>query len=151
MNGAIHTTYFDDVVVGEEVCSAARTVTEADVMRYCQLAGDYDPTATDDEFARATEFGNRIAPYVMVLTFSSGLSWRIPRPPLAIMAFMGLEWEFFKPVRIGETVYCRLKSTAKRKMKEGGVVIQEHSILNQHNELVQRGKVTFLVASRPPA
>lgn len=144
-------TYFDDVVVGEEVRTAARTVTEADVVRYCQFSGDYDPMAIDEEHARTTGLGGRVAPHFIVHTLSSGLSWRIPRPPLAIMAFMGLEWQYFKPIRIGETVYCRLKSTAKRKMKEGGVVIQEHLVLNQHNELVQQGKVTFLVASRPPA
>jgi len=149
MRDSAYATYFDDVVVGEEVHTAARTLTEADVLRYCQLSGDHDPMAINDEFARTTELAGRIAPHVMVLTVSSGLSWRIPQPPLAITAFMGLEWEFFKPIRIGDTVRSRLKVMAKRKMKEGGVVIQQHLVMNQQDELVQRGRVTFLVASRP--
>ena len=114
--------FFDEVVVGDEAVTPGRTITEADVVRYAQLSGDYDPRAVDVEFARANEFG-RVVPDLLVPVFSSGLSWRIPRLPLAIMAFMGLEWQFFKPIRIGDTVSLRLRATAKRKMKEVGVVI----------------------------
>ena len=144
-----HILYFDDVGVGDEAVSPGRTVTEADVARYVQLSGDWSPASTDEEFARDTEFGGRVAPDLMIPGFSSGLTWRNPRPPLAVAAFMGLEWQFYKPIQIGDTLHVRLRAMAKRKMKQGGVIIQEHAIINQHDEMVQRGKVTFLVASRP--
>lgn len=150
MTGTGHVLYyFDEVVVGDEVLTSGRTITEADVARYHHLSGEDNPMATDDEFAKKSELGGRVASDLMVFLITSGLSWHIPRPPLAIMAFMGFEWQFFKPIRIGDTLHLRLKSMAKRKIKESGIVIQEHLVVNQRDELVQRGKVTFLVASRP--
>lgn len=149
MNVAEHILYFDDVVIGDEAVSPGRTVTEADVARYVQLSGDFSLLGTDEEFARHSEFGGRVVPDLMGPCFSSGLSWRNPRPPLAVAAFMGIEWRFFKPIRIGDTLHIRLRAMAKRKMKQGGVIIQEHAIINQNDEMVQRAKMTFLVASRP--
>jgi acyl dehydratase len=151
MTQAEHVLYFDEVVVGDEVLTAGRTITEADVARYHHLSDEDNPMATDDEFARKSGLGERVVSDLMVPMISSGLTWRIPQPPLAIMAFMGFEWQFFKPIRIGDTLHLQLKAMAKRKLKEGGVVIQQHTVINQRDEVVQRGKVTFLVASRPGA
>ncbi len=151
MTQAEHVLYFDEVVVGDEVLTAGRTITEADIARYHHLSGEDNPMATDAEFARTSGLGERVVSDLMVPMISSGLTWRIPQPALAIMAFMGFEWQFFKPIRIGDTLHLQLKAMAKRKLKEGGVVIQQHTVINQRDEVVQRGKVTFLVASRPAA
>ena len=55
------------------------------------------------------------------------------------------------PARVGDTIRSVSKTVAKRSMKEGGVVIEERSILNQRGEIVQRGRLTLLVAKRPSA
>ena len=73
----------------------------------------------------------------------------LPQPPLVVLAFMGFEWRFLKPTRVGDTIRSVSKTVAKRSMKEGGVVIEERSILNQHGEVVQSGRLTLLVAKRP--
>jgi len=92
-----------------------------------------------------------VIPELIPLCMSSGLGWRVPQPPLVVLAFMGFEWRFLKPSRVGDTIRSVSKTVAKRSMKEGGVVIEERSILNQRDEIVQSGRLTLLVAKRPPA
>jgi acyl dehydratase len=142
-------SYFEDVEVGMAAETPGRTLTEADIVQYAGLAGDWDPRSTDAEYASGTEVGARSVPDLLPLCISSGLGWRIPHPPLAVLAFMGFEWTFHLPLRIGDTIRCRTRAAAKRNMKDGGVVIEEREIVNQRDEVVQSGKVTFLVAKRP--
>jgi acyl dehydratase len=68
-----------------------------------------------------------------------------------VLAFMGFEWRFHHPTRVGDTIRSVSTTVAKRSLKEGGVVIEERSILNQRNEVVQSGRLTLLVAKRPVA
>ena len=86
---------------------------------------------------------------LLPLCISSGLTWRVPAPPLAVMAFMGFEWRFLRTAQVGDTIRSRSRTVAKRSLREGGVVIEEREILNQRGELVQSGKITLLVARRP--
>jgi acyl dehydratase len=64
---------------------------------------------------------------------------------------MGFDWQFFKPTRVGDTIRSVSTTVAKRSMREGGVVIEERRILNQAGDVVQSGRLTLLVAKRPPA
>ncbi|MBI4588992.1 MAG: MaoC family dehydratase N-terminal domain-containing protein [Candidatus Rokubacteria bacterium] len=143
--------YFEDVVVGEPLETPARTLTEADVVGYVGLTGEWDPLTTDEAFARHSEFGARVIPDLLPLCISSGLGWRVPQPPLVVRAFMGFEWKFFLPLKIGDTIRSRSRTVAKRSVKDGGVVVEEREILNQRGEIVQSGRLTLLVAKRPPA
>ena len=142
--------YFEDVVVGEPLETPARTLTEADVVWYVGLTGEWDPLTTDAEVARRSEVGTRVIPDLLPLCISSGLGWRVPQPPLAVLAFMGFEWTFSLPLRIGDTIRSRSRTVAKRAMKDGGVVVEEREILNQRGQVVQSGRLTVLVAKRPP-
>ena len=67
------------------------------------------------------------------------------------MAFMGFEWEVLHPVRVGDTIHSRSRTAVKRSMREGGVVVEERQVINQHGAVVQKGRFTFLVAKRPTA
>jgi hypothetical protein len=90
-------------------------------------------------------------PDLLPLCLSSGLGWRVPQPPLAVLAFMGFEWKFHQPLRIGDTIRSRSRTAAKRSLKEGGVIFEDREILNQHGEVVQSGRLTLLVAKRGAA
>ena len=90
-------------------------------------------------------------PDLIPLCMSSGLGWRVPQPPLVVLAFMGFEWRFHRPTRVGDTIRSVSTTVAKRSMKEGGVVIEERSILNQRNEVVLEGLMKFLIRRRNPA
>ncbi len=142
--------YFEDVEVSLPLETPGRTLTEADVVWFVGLSGEWDPRTTDEEFSRRTEVGVRVIPDLLPLCISSGLGWRVPQPPLAVLAFMGFEWKFLLPLRIGDTIRSRSRTVAKRSMKDGGVVVEEREILNQRGEVVQSGRLTLLVAKRPP-
>ncbi len=141
--------YFEDVVVGEPVETPALTLTEAHMVRYAGLAGDWEPRSTDEVASRRSERGGRVIPDLLPLCISSGLGWRVPKSPLAVLAFMGFEWKFSLSLRIGDTIRSRSRTVAKRSMKDGGVVVEEREILNQRGEVVQSGRLTLLVAKRP--
>jgi acyl dehydratase len=130
--------YFEDVQTGMPLETPAMTLTETHAALFASLGA-----------ARPAEPGT--IPDLLPLCLSSGLGWRVPQPPLVVLAFMGFEWRFLKPTRVGDTIRSVSKTVAKRSMKEGGVVIEERSILNQHGEIVQSGRLTLLVAKRPAA
>ena len=137
MTGAARAcTYFEDVEVGGEHQTPAMTLTETHVTLYTGVTGDASP-----------ESG--IAPEILALCLATGLGWRIPRPPLVVLAFMGIEWKIVKPVRVGDTIRALSRTTVKRGMREGGVVMEDHAIVDQRGETLQHGRFTFLVARRP--
>ena len=131
--------YFEDVEKGVPLETPGVTLTEAHVSLFAGVTGDAalrDPGAVPD---------------LLTLCLSSGLGWRVPRPPLAVLAFMGFEWRFFGPVRVGDTIHSVSRTLTKRSMREGGAIIEERRIVNQRGETVQSGKLTLLVARRPVA
>jgi len=128
--------YFEDIQVGISLETPGMTLTETHVALFGGL--------TESRPADA-----RTVPDLLPLCLSGGLGWRFPQPPVVVLAFMGFEWKFLAPTRVGDTIRCVSKSLAKRLMKDGGVVVEERRILNQRDELVQQGKITLLVAKRP--
>jgi acyl dehydratase len=141
--------YFEDVEVGPAPETPGRTLTEADVVQFAGLTGEWEPRSTDAEAARRAGAAGRVIPALLPLCVSSGLGWRVPQPPLAVLAFMGFEWSFALPLRIGDTIRSRSRTVAKRALKDGGVIVEEREILNQRGEVVQSGRLTLLVAKRP--
>ena len=131
--------YFEDVEKGVPLETPGITLTPAHVALFAGATGDALPRNLG------------AVPDLLPLCLSSGLGWRVPRPPLAVLAFMGFEWRFIEPVRIGDTIHSVSRTLTKRRMREGGVVIEERRIVNQRGETVQSGKLTLLVARRPVA
>ena len=130
--------YFEDVQTGVPFETPGMTLTETHAALFNSL-----------NTTRPGEPGS--IPDLLPLCVSSGLGWRVPQPPLVVLAFMGFEWRFLKPARVGDTIRSVSKTVAKRSIKEGGVVVEERSILNQRDEVVQSGRLTLLVAKRPTA
>lgn len=128
--------YFEDVVLRGVVDTPALTLTEAHVAIYSGVSHE-----------TAAEPG--LVPELLPLCLTTGLGWRVPQPPLAVLAFMGFEWEVLQAVRVGDTIYSRSKTVVKRSMREGGVIVEERQVINQRGEVVHRGRFTFLVAKRP--
>jgi acyl dehydratase len=138
---------FEDLEVGRRTFSSRRTLTESDIVSFAGLSGDFNPLHMDEEFAKGTLFGKRIAHGLLGLSISSGL--QSFEPPWQVMAFMGLDWKFSKPIFIGDTICCI--SEVKRKKDGGpdrGVVIVDRKLINQREEVVQEGSFTLLVKKR---
>ena len=133
---ARHAMYFEDLAVGEREETPAMTITEAHVALYRGLTGDDSPPG--------------LVPDLLPLCLCTGLGWRVARPPLAVLAFMSVDWQIARPARVGDTVRCRLQTTAKRAMREAGVIIEAQEVVDQRGDLVQSGRFTVLIARRPP-
>ena len=131
--------YFEDVEKGVPLETPGITLTAAHVTLFAGVTGDAAPRESG------------AVPDLLPLSLSSGLGWRVPRPPLAVLAFMGFEWRFLGPVRVGDTIRSVSRTLTKRSMREGGVIIEERRIVNQRGETVQSGKLTLLVERRPAA
>ena len=141
--------YFDDIALGEEYESPGRTVTEADIVTFAGLSGDYNVLHTDAEFMRQSIFGERIAHGLLGLAIQSGLLTRGMRP-FATIAFLGLRWKFKGPIKIGDTIRLRAKVVAKKEAEkpDRGLVTVQRTILNQREEVVQEGETDLLVERR---
>lgn len=142
-------SFFEEVEVGNEAESPGRTITEADLVNFAAISGDYDPLNTNEEFARSTEYGGRVASPLLGSCVLTGLAYRAGLP-LEILAFTGAEWTFRGTIRIGDTLRVRVEVLQKRDLKgrEGGMIIERWDLLNQRDELVQEARVSLLVAKR---
>ena len=130
--------YFEDFTEGSEYTSRGRTVTEADIVNFAGLSGDFVELHTNEEFARQSPFGRRIAHGALVFSISTGLMTQMNLVNDTVLAFYGLDkLRFTGPVFIGDTVRVHKRVVElKAKDAERGVVTFETQVLNQNGEPV---------------
>src|ERR1043166_6954423 len=141
--------YFDDVEVGQEWESLGRTVTEADIVNFAGLSGDFNPIHMDHEFCKTTYFKKPIAHGMLVFSIGTGLG--VNNPPMRTVAFMSIkEWKFQEPVFIGDTIHVKAKVLEKEERSRGrrGVITWQRQILNQQNKVVAEGVILTMVEGR---
>ncbi len=143
--------YFEEFEIGDEIETVARTITEADVVLFAGLSGDYNQLHTDAEFAKGTLFGERIAHGLLGLSIASGLVSRMHFGEGTIEAFTALEWKFRAPIKIGDTVHVHARVRRKKEMPRlgGGFIALDVRLLNQRDETAQKGTWTVLIKSAP--
>ena len=130
--------YFEDFVVDNVSKSRSRTVTEADIVNFAGLSGDFVELHMSESFAAKGPFGKRIAHGALVFSISTGLSVQMDQITDTVIAFYGMDkLRFTKPVFIGDTIHVRKKVLAKESKGTGrGLVTFETTVLNQNDELV---------------
>lgn len=143
--------YFEDYHVGDSITSQGRTITEADVVNFASLSGDWNPLHVDAEAAKQTPFGERIAHGMLVLSMATGLAERLGFMKDTVIAFMELTWQFRAAVKIGDTVRVQATVSELKPMPRlgGGYVTFKVQVLKQDNTVAQRGTWTVLVKNRP--
>lgn len=142
--------YFEDLHVGQTYTTAARTVTEADIVNFAGVSGDFNPAHVDIEHATAGQFGKRIAHGLLGLSIASGQAFSLGFFEGTIIAWTGLDWKFRAPILIGDTIHTatEVKKVKARKSVGGGFVTLEVKVLNQKGETTQKGTWTVIVKSR---
>jgi acyl dehydratase len=145
--------YFEDIEVGREMTTRGRTITEADLVQFAGLTGDYNPMHTDAEYMKGSAFGQRVAHGMLTLSYAVGQAYQLGFMERTVMAFRGLEMKFSLPVFIGDTIHAELKviETKEARRMGGGWVTLEVKIINQDGKTVQSGTWTVLLALRPAA
>ena len=144
--------FFEEIEVGEEYESPGRTITEADIVLFAGISGDYNVVHTDAELMKTSIFGERIAHGLLGLSVQSGLLARAMQP-YATLAFAGLRWKFKGPIKIGDTIRVRGKVTTKKETSkpDRGLITLARTVVNQRDEVVQEGETDLMVERRRPA
>lgn len=143
--------YFEEFIAGDTVTSVGRTITEADVVNFAALSGDWNLIHTNAQYAEGHLFGQRVAHGLLILSVASGLAVRLGFMEETILAFRSIgEWRFQRPVFIGDTVRVRLTVGETKPMPRlgGGLVTFGVEVLNQEDKIVQRGEWEMLVQAR---
>lgn len=144
--------YFEEFSVGQKIVSVARTVAESDIMTFAGLTGDYNQIHTDAEFAKGTQFGQRIAHGLLGLSIAVGLLMRTGVLEGTAIAFREIvEWKFIKPIFIGDTIHVEMEAKELKAMPRagGGLAMIVMEVKNQKDETLMRGTLAVLVASKP--
>ncbi len=122
-----------------------KTVTEADITKFAEVSGDYNPVHMNEEFAKKTFFGGRIAHGVIAVSFLSAAMAKLP----GLVILLSHTSRFSRPVRIGDTVTAIAEVTAVR--KEKGILTMKNTCVNQKGEVLVEGETMVRLYEAPPA
>ena len=139
---------YDALAMGQSFVSRGRTITEADVVGFAALTGDWHPQHSDAVWAAESAFGERIAHGMLVISFAVGL---VPLDPRRVVALRRLGDVVFKrPVRLGDTLKVSGRIAELSPVSdEAGLVTLGWSIHNQDAQLVCRARVEVLWSRDP--
>lgn len=130
--------FLEEFKRGFSVATAGRTITEADIIAFAGLTGDMTELHTNEEYARATPFGRRIAHGALVFSISIGLTTRTNLLNDTVVAFSRVDHvRFTCPVFIGDTIRVTKRVLETTPHPNGrGMVAFETRVLNQRDEVV---------------
>jgi acyl dehydratase len=144
--------YWEEWEIGAEFESPARTVTEADIVMFAALSGDYNPLHVNEEYCKTTIFGTRIAHGPLVYAITAGLLFQLHLYDDTLIAFLGFEnLKFTGPVKPGDTIHAKIKVLERRETSrpDRGVMKRELKVYNQRGEVVQEAIQNFLLKRKP--
>ncbi|NUQ36524.1 MAG: MaoC family dehydratase N-terminal domain-containing protein [Caldilineales bacterium] len=138
---------FDQFALGDRFVSQSRTVTEADVVAFAGLSGDFNPLHTDAEFGRQTPFGERIAHGMLIAAMATGMANWTGVFEGTTLALMEQIIRYKGAVRFGDTVHLELEVLEKKPTSkpDRGVVRFAARVLNHRQETVIDGEWTLLM------
>ncbi len=147
-------SYLEDFTVGEKFVSHGRTVTEADIVMFAGISGDWSELHTNEEYMKKSLFGQRIAHGMLTLCIASGLALQTRgRPPAEVLAFLGMDDVRFRaPVFIGDTIRVESEVVEARpsKSKRNAGILKFHIVVkNQRDEPVASWKTALMVHTQP--
>jgi acyl dehydratase len=141
---------FDEFVIDEEIVSGARTVTEADVVNFACLSGDFHPEHMNEEYARKGPLGERIAHGLLVLSMATGLLNQTGAFEGTSIAILEVTTRFVKAVKFGDTIRATQKIVGKKETSkpDRGVLTSRITVLNQNDEMILEADLVALLYRR---
>jgi acyl dehydratase len=145
---------YDDLHVGMSFRSPGRTITDADLVAFAGLTGDYSELHTSDVYARHSQFGRRVAHGMLGLAYAHGLMWaRTGELRATAVAFLGIsDWKFIGPIFVGDTIFVDYRIAELRDSKSKptqAIATFDVDVVNQNGDVVQRGRKALLVSKVP--
>ena len=143
--------YFEDYEIGQVYTTGGRTVTEADIVNFAGISGDFNPLHMDAEYGASNMHGARIAHGALVFAISGGLANMMGWFDDSVLAFLGMNVDYTKATKIGDTIYVKLTVTGKKPTSKPGrgIVFFDVETLNQRDEAVIKGSWKLLFKMRP--
>lgn len=143
--------FFEDIEVGKKWVSPRRTVTEADVISFATMTGDFNPLHVDYDFAAKSHYRQPIAHGLLGISWVAGLGSYFPS--VNTLAFVAVRnWEFLRPLYFGDTVFVETTCIeSERSGRRTGRVSWNRKLINQREQVVQEGVFETLVAVRDPS
>ena len=121
-----------------------KTIEQADIDAFAEVTGDHNPVHVDEEFAKTTRFGKRIAHGMLTASLiSSVLANKLPGEG---SVYLGQTLQFVAPVFPGDEITARV--TVKQIREDKPILKLETICLNQRDEIVIRGEATVLAADK---
>ena len=145
--GSARNLFFDELAIGARFISTGRTITDADIVLFAGLSGDFTRIHLDEEYGRQTAFGGRVAHGALGLSIATGLITQMGVTQETAMALLDITARFAGPLRIGDTVHAELSVRSKKETSkpDRGVVGFDFSLVNQKAETVLVGQETVMV------
>jgi 3-hydroxybutyryl-CoA dehydratase len=120
-----------------------KTITEADIMRFAEVSGDFNPVHISSDFAKKTLFGGRIAHGMLVAGLISAAVAKLP----GLVIYLSQTVNFLKPVRVGDVVTVMVEVLEKDEAK--GILKVKTTCMNQNREMVVNGEGRVRIYQRP--
>ena len=129
---------FDQFKEGQVLATMSRTITEADVVNFAGISGDFNPLHTDEEFMKGSPFGGRIAHGMLCASIATGLANQLGIFEGTTIAVLQITLKFTGAVKFGDTVRLQLTCREKKESSKGGkgTAIFDCKLLNQREEKV---------------
>jgi acyl dehydratase len=145
---------YDDLHVGMSFRSPGRTITDADLVAFAGLTGDYSELHTSEIYARNSQFGRRVAHGMLGLAYAHGLMWaRTGELRETAVAFLGIgDWRFVGPIYVGDTIFVEYRIAELRDSRSKptqAIATFDVEVVNQDGQVVQRGRKALLVSKVP--
>jgi 3-hydroxybutyryl-CoA dehydratase len=141
--------YFDDFKLGDRFRSPGRTLGEAHFLLFAGLTGDNHPIHYDEDYARQTRFGARVAHGLLVMAMSAlGASAQAQRLESSMIAFLEQGCRFLKPVLLGDSVHAEFEVAGLERKGDRGVLRLRITLVNQRGEEVVEGHHLYLLRCR---
>ena len=144
--------YFEEFEIGQRMSTAGRTITEADVVNFAGVSGDYNLIHTNIVYSADSFYEQRVAHGLLVLSVASGLAMRTGLMEGTVIAWRDIrDWRFSQPVFIGDTVHVELEVVETKPIPRlgGGQVNLGVKIFNQDGKTVMKGNWGVLMMSMP--
>jgi 3-hydroxybutyryl-CoA dehydratase len=141
------TVFFEDLPLGGAWTTRRRTITAADLAAFAALSGDMNPLLIDQPFARASHFGDLVAPGALIAAVAVGLG-SVDAPLPATVGMVGMSWKFLRPVKVGDTIQTRWRLFRKRSVENPawGLAFWHVEVVGQDGQAAAEGEVSRLVA-----
>ena len=145
---------YEDLFVGMRFRSPGRTITDADLVAFAGLTGDYSELHTSDVYAQSSQFGRKVAHGMLGLAYAHGLMWaRTGELRETAVAFLGIDsWKFVGPVFVGDTIFvdyelAELRDSRSRPTQ--AIATFDVKVVKQDGSTVQQGRKALLVSKVP--